>query len=411
MRDPNNSTPDHGPTEPVGNAPGPAGATTSKPPRLAVLDAQRGLIMIVMALDHASYFIAMRHYSEYWGFALPVYPGGLALFTRVISHLCAPGFFFLMGVGMHMFWSSRRARGWTEGRIRRHFLTRGSVLIVMEIFIIAPAFILGMWEQISAAGGPSDPIPGAGGDPFILLGVLAALGASMIMASFLLRLGAVATVALGVAILVGCHFIVPDASRVGEAMSLLERLFLVAGHDQFLINNYPFLPWFPVCLFGIAYGHWLKADANAALKGTLVAGLVGAVAFVLLRGAGGFGTHHPVVGDEWTAYLHVTKYPPSIAFLLLSLSVNALFMSMIYRAQRGLEGMGRMLLVFGRAPLFFYVVHLYLYGIVGFLHPGSTSLIAMYPVWILGLVALYPACKWYNGFKGSKSEDSLWRLF
>lgn len=367
--------------------------------------------MVVMALDHASFFIAMQHYSEYWGFALPVYPGDLALFTRVISHLCAPGFFFLMGVGMHMFWASRRARGWTENRIRRHFITRGSVLIVMDIFIIAPAFILGMWVQISAAEGPSDPIPGAGGDPLLLLGVLAALGASMIMASFLLRLGGVATVALGVVILVVCHVVVPDASRVGEAMSLFERLFLVAGHDQFLINNYPFLPWFPVCLFGVAYGHWIKTDAEAALNVTFVAGLVGIVAFVLLRGAGGFGTHHPVVGDEWTSYLHVTKYPPSIAFLLLSLSVNAILMSMIHRGQSRLAGIGHALLVFGRAPLFFYVLHLYLYGTMGFLYPGRTSLLGIYPFWILGLVALYPACKWYNGFKGAKSEESLWRLF
>lgn len=389
-----------------------ASATAAaRPQRLAVLDALRGFIMIFMALDHASMFIALQHYSEFWGIPLPVYPSALSLFNRVISHLCAPGFFFLMGVGMHLFWTSRSARGWTQGRIVKHFLTRGSVLIVVDIFVITPAWVIGTLEQLTSEDGPTGVTPGAGGDPLVVIGVLACLGASMLIASFVLRLGAAMTAGLGVALMLVCQVVVPDASLVLEPMSALERLFLVAGHDGFLIVLYPILPWLPVCLFGIAYGHLVKANPERALKGSLIAGIVGVAAFVAIRSAGGFGTHHPMASNDWMALLTVTKYPPSIAFILLSLSANALVMAAIYRGQALLEGAGKALLVFGRAPLFFYVVHLYMYSLAGFAYPGATSLYAMYPVWILGLVALYPACVWYSRFKGGKPEESLWRLF
>jgi uncharacterized membrane protein len=384
---------------------------TARPGRLAVLDAQRGFIMIFMALDHAAMFIALQHYSEHWGIPLPVYPDALALFTRVISHLCAPGFFFLMGVGMHLFWSSRMARGWEQGRIIRHFVKRGCVLIVIDLILVTPTWVIGTLDQIQTGEPPLAPVPGAGGSPLMVFGVLAALGAAMVMASFLLRLGAATTVALGVALTLACHVAVPDASLAGEPMSVIARLLLVAGHDGFLIVVYPILPWLPVCLFGIAYGHYVKRDSDRALKASLVAGVIGAIAFVAIRIGGGFGTHHPMAGDDWMALLTVTKYPPSVAFILLSLSANALIMAAIYRAQSRLEGVGKVLLVFGRAPLFFYIVHLYLYAFVGFGYPGASSVSFMYASWIVGLAALYPLCVWYNGFKGAKSEDSLWRLF
>ncbi len=381
------------------------------PQRLAVLDAQRGLIMIFMALDHASLFIAGQHFSEFWGVPLPDYGDAFSLFTRVISHLCAPGFFFLMGVGMHFFWSSRRARGMAEGAIVRHFAIRGSLLIVVDIFIITPTWIIGTLDKFLEGELPMDVVPGTGGEIMMVTGVLAALGAAMVLAAFFMRLGAWVTAGLGVAILLGCQAIVPDTSRAFEAMSYLERIFLVAGQDGFLLVNYPILPWFSVCLLGIAYGHLVKAEPERTLRWSFAGGVVGLLVFVLVRGAEGFGTHHAAPGDDWIAFLTVTKYPPSVAFLLLSLSANAIFMAWIYSARRHLEGLARPLLVFGRAPLFFYVLHLYLYAIAGLAYPGETSLAGMYPFWLVGLVALYPLCKRYDGFKRGKSADSLWRLF
>lgn len=386
-----------------------------QPQRLTALDAQRGLIMIFMALDHASLFIAGQHFAEYWGIPLPDYGDAFSLFTRVISHLCAPGFFFLMGVGMHLYWSSRRARGVEERTIIRHFAVRGTILIAVDIFIITPTWIIGTLEDFLAGKGPIDVVPGAGESIMMVTGVLAALGAAMLLTGFVLRLSGTLTAVLGIAILLICQLGVPEAARVFEPMTQFERIFLVAGHDGILLVNYPILPWLSVCLLGVAFGHLARADAERAMKLALPAGVVALVLFVLVRGAGGFGTHHPAPGDDWMALLTVTKYPPSLAFLLLSLGANALFLSLIHSLEntqgKFLEGVGRPLLVFGRAPLFFYVAHLYLYSIVGLLIPGATSLAAMYPVWLIGLVVLYPACKRYDGFKRGKAEDSIWRLF
>ena len=385
--------------------------TEAKPHRLSVLDAQRGLIMIFMALDHASLFLAAQHFSEFWGIPLPHYGDAVSLVTRVVSHLCAPGFFFLMGVGMHLYRASRHAQGRSEAHIIRHFAVRGLVLIAMDIFIITPTWIIGSLDEFLAGESTLGVVPGAGGDILMATGVLAALGGAMILAAFCLRLGPVATAVLGVATLLMCQAVVPEAARVHDPMSLLELMFLVAGHGGFIVITYPILPWFCVCLFGVAYGHAVRADPRRAMKLALPAGVLALVAFALVRAAGGFGVHHPLAGDGWMAFLTVTKYPPSIAFLLLSLGVNALLLASIFAAQRHLDGAGRALLVFGRAPLFFYVVHLYLYALVGLAYPGHTSLLGMYPIWVLGLVALYPLCKRYDVFKRGKAENSLWRLF
>ena len=93
--------------------------------RIIALDAHRGLIMVLMAIDHASYFIARVHSAEFWGVALPVYSSGYWFWTRWITHLCAPGFFFLMGIGMILFADARRKAGWEEGRITGFFIIRG----------------------------------------------------------------------------------------------------------------------------------------------------------------------------------------------------------------------------------------------------------------------------------------------
>ena len=83
--------------------------------RITALDANRGFIMVLMAIDHASYFIARVHSAEFWGVTLPLYPNAIWFWTRWITHLCAPGFFFLMGIGMILFAEARRQAGWEEG--------------------------------------------------------------------------------------------------------------------------------------------------------------------------------------------------------------------------------------------------------------------------------------------------------
>jgi uncharacterized membrane protein len=115
--------------------------------------------------------------------------------------------------------------------------------------------------------------------------------------------------------------------------------------------------------------------------------------------------------NDWMGLLNVTKYPPSIAFLLLSLGVNALLLGAMSRPPGfSLRALG-MLRVYGRSPLFFYVVHLYLFALIGLALPGHSSLATLYPIWAIGVGLLYPACLRYERFKRGRGEASIWRLF
>ncbi|MGD8864584.1 MAG: heparan-alpha-glucosaminide N-acetyltransferase domain-containing protein, partial [Anaerolineales bacterium] len=130
--------------------------------RIEPIDAFRGLIIILMALDHANYFIAQRHPSgEHWGGPFPSYDDPIAFLTRFVTHLSAPGFFFLMGMGMMLFAERRAGRGWPRQKIRRHLALRGLILIVLQFVIVNP-----IWKI--------SPIP----FPDWYQGVLVALGAT-----------------------------------------------------------------------------------------------------------------------------------------------------------------------------------------------------------------------------------------
>ncbi len=379
--------------------------------RLATLDVIRGVVIVLMAIDHASMFIANQHFGEFWGVPLPDYGDGFSLLTRVISHLCAPGFFLLMGAGMLLFAESRRARGWSEARITRHFLVRGSVLVALEFFVVNPAWILGSIEAIlDGTSAPLGAMPGGGGVPYVFTGVLAALGAAMLVTGTLLRFGAKPLGVLGLGLLLACQLLLPDASEAAHLHPVIARVLLVAGQTGIFMLNYPLLPWLGVCLLGVALGGALRVDAHGTLRRLLPIGIAAVGLFVLVRIAGGFGTHHPMPTADWMGLLSITKYPPSLAYLLLTLGVNALLLSLAARFDAADTRFGQLLQVYGRTPLFFYIAHLYAYALIGLAIPGYTTLLQMYGVWLVGLGILYPACVWYAGFKARKGDESIWRL-
>jgi hypothetical protein len=145
----------------------------------------RGLIMVLMAFDHASYFIAKTHSLEFWGTGMPRYDSTLPFFMRAVTHLCAPGFFLLMGVGMALFISARIGEGWNGSRVARFFLIRGFLLIALQLFLENPAWSLGSLGTAQGAftfrGGP---IPGGGNPSRFYLGVLYGWGAPWLFGGF-----------------------------------------------------------------------------------------------------------------------------------------------------------------------------------------------------------------------------------
>lgn len=363
-------------------------------PRFQSMDALRGLIMLLMALDHASYFIAQVHPSEFWSAPLPHYTSALAFLTRFLSHLCAPGFFFLTGAGMVLFAQSRRRMGWSETAIRKHYLVRGLLLVLLQVLVENRAWALGS--------------RGGGGSALVYLGVLYGLGASMATGAFMLRFPAGMLFALGMAALTATQWVVPGLVTAGESFSVTTRLLVVPGRTSPIVVLYPLVPWAGLTLLGMAYARWVTPRADA-VRITGIAGAICLLLFATLRFAGGFGNTHPVIAGGWIDFLNVTKYPPSLTFVLLTLGLDLLLLALFSRAGHAWL---RPLTVFGQTALFFYVAHLYLYAATGrLLAAGGTSLPGMVPFWIAGLVLLYPLCERYGRFKRAKAPDSLWRLF
>ena len=373
----------------------------SKASRLLPLDVLRGLIIAFMALDHANYFVAQKHSpGEYWGGRFPVYDDALAFLTRLITHPCAPGFFFLMGVGMLLFANSRRKRGWSEWAIIRHFLIRGGLLIALQLLVVNRA-----WELSPGGWGVE-----------VYVGVLFALGGTMILGSLLLRLKPSHLLIWTVALFLGTELLHPDPSLWGRiSISGIDRLSLVLirpGGDSNLWSNYPVLPWLELVTFGMVFGHWLVDDPRKAFERALKLGAAFILVFLGLRYLDGFGNIRPRGGNTWIGFLNVVKYPPSITFNLLTMGVNLLIMGLFAQAGGKLQQFFQPLVVFGRAPLFFYLTHLFLYAGLGlWLTPDGTSILTMYPYWLLGLLILYPLCLWYGRLKHRQPANSILRFF
>ena len=384
----------------------PAPAVAPRTPRLLPVDALRGLIMVFMALDHANHFVAQKHPAgEMWGGPFPTYGEPLAFLTRLVTHFSAPGFFFLMGAGMFLFATARRKQGWSEWAIVRFFLVRGAILIALKFVLVNRA-----WE-LSPGGWGID----------VYVGVLFALGGTMILGSLFLRLNVAYLLIVTAVLFVGTELLAPDPGRWGpmqlaNPLDVLKPLLLVPGSfpEIGLWSNYPVLPWLELVIFGIAFGHWLVEDKGRAWGRALVLGSGFLLAFMVLRTLDGLGNIRPRMGNTWIDFLNVVKYPPSMTFTLLTMGVNLILLSgFAWMAERWqpvpiLNGLA----VYGRAPLFFYTVHLFLYAGLGRLFtPRGSSIPAMIPFWLAGLAILYPLCLWFGRWKQRQPATSVARLF
>ena len=365
--------------------------------RLFAPDALRGLLMVLMALDHANLFIAQKHSSgEMWGGPFPVYDAALPFIIRLVTHLAAPGFFLLMGMGMALLANAREKQGQTWWQIFRHFWARGLLLIALQILIVNRA-----WELS----------PG-GWDVKIYVGVLCALGSTMIWGALFWKLQPRYLLVFALVLFVGTELLHPGPDLWGQiSQDPANVTVLRPGGTQTLWSYYPFLPWLELVIFGMALGKWLIADSEKAFSRMWKLGLAFLAAFVIIRVLDGFGNVRPRMGNTWIDFLNTVKYPPSMTFTLMTTGVNLILLWAFSQAKENAQRIFQPLTVFGRAPLFFYVLHLFLYvGIARLVTPHGTSIPAMLPFWLLGLIILFPLCLWYGQFKHRQPATSPLRF-
>lgn len=387
--------------------------------RLDSIDLLRGIVMVLMALDHVRAYVAPQFVDG--DFATPEMIPGIepAWFaTRWVTHVCAPVFVLLAGTSVFLF----RSRGRSRGEVARFLLTRGLWLIALELTVVH----FGWFAT----------------DPYrvILFQVIWAIGASMVAMSVLILLPTGVVGGIGLTI-VGLHGLLPASPEAQHALMFLSSSGSFPVGGRLVVVNYPVLPWLGVMACGYALGPVMLEDAPRRCRRLLALGTCLTVGFVVLRfadvygepaawrtmtdRAGGVGEDGGrSIVDAAIAFLNCTKYPPSLLFLLMTLGPALIALALFDRVRLD-RPVTRFFIVFGRVPLFYYVLHLFAIQVVVAMWalarfgwdatswgienppPPAYTQYGLWPVfgaWIVVVVALYPACGWFARLKQRRAE-------
>lgn len=367
--------------------------------------------MIVMALDHASAFIARQHSAEFWAGAMSAYSSAFPFITRWITHICAPGFFFLMGAGIYWSMARRLEGGASPGGIIRRTFWRGCAIFLTGQLLEGPAMFIQTLLKPPAASLSqiSAPPPTDGTEPYWGLVTLSGLGMVMMASSLLLRLRPWTWLVVSALCVLATNSLLPASGRPG---SWVEAVLLAPGMVEHLVVVYPVIPWLAGTAAGLYFAFWWRSNPELASRRVWIPGIVLLLGGLALRAAGGWGNIRLPRDSGWIEFLNNVKYPPSLVFWTVSLGLDLLLLALLVRLPESWKSARSPLIVFGQTPLFFYIAHFYLLAacaLLFFIEPASLE--GAYAAWVAVVAALYPVCVWYRRFKLSKPAESLWRLF
>jgi uncharacterized membrane protein len=377
--------------------------------RLRAVDVLRGLLMAVMALDHVGLMVGRFHSQEMWAGAWTRYDAALPFLTRFVTHLCAPGFFLLLGAGMALQAEARTRAGWVPSRITRSIVTRGLVLVLVATVLEVPAFLIATLTGPPLGNNPEFAIPG-GPERRWVLTVLYALAVSAIAGGLLARASTWTWRVLAIAAVGLTALTTPGPDRINVDFSFVRSVLLVSRWSHGVWTQYPWVPWFGIAALGVLLGRALAADETATYRRLPWLGAAALVAGAVLRAAGGFGNVRVPRDGSWIEFLNVLKYPPSLVFTLWTVGANLLLLSVLQRAAAWTTAAGRWLEMLGRAPLVFYIAHLWLFAVVGALwFRQGAGYGVVYAIWLGGLVPLSLLTAGVSRFIANRPPGSAWR--
>lgn len=202
----------------------------------------------------------------------------------------------------------------------------------------------------------------------------------------------------------------PGPEHFDTAYGFLRTVLLVSRWSHGVWSQYPLIPWFGIAALGVLLGRAFATDRARTFRVLPWVGLAALALAVALRVLGGFGNLRAPRDGSWIEFLNVIKYPPSLVFTLLMVGGNLVLLAAIERGQWWRQAAGRILQTFGRAPLAFYVAHLWLFALLGALaFRHGTGYAAVYAIWAAGLPPLYAVTAWYSRFTAAKPPESWWR--
>lgn len=380
--------------------------------RIESIDLLRGLVMIIMALDHVrDYF----HAGSFTNDPLDLNTTTVLLyFTRWITHYCAPLFMFLSG-------TSASLVGQRKGKtyLTRFLIARGLWLIFLELTVVCFAWFFNPTFTTQ------------------LLGVIWALGFSMIFLAGFIHLPKWLTISIGLLLIFGHNLLdgiqVNSSTAASFGWSVLHQFnFFELGAFN-VLAAYPLIPWIGVMALGYCLGDLYKKEAAAERRKRflLALGIISIVLFAALRYSNVYGDSAKWIEQRsgvytFLSFLNVTKYPPSLLYLLVTIGPGLIFLAL---TENVTGSIARRIKTIGRVPMFYYLTHLYLIHIsaviaavasgrswtdmVNFstwtteeskLQGYGFSLGVTYAVWAGLIAVLYFLCKWYDKYKSSHRE-------
>jgi uncharacterized membrane protein len=389
--------------------------TGSTQKRIDSIDVLRGIVMVIMAIDHVRDFV---HDQAYTGDPLNVLTTTPVLyFTRWITHLCAPTFVFLSGLSIYL--QSLRK---TKSELSSFLFKRGIWLIFVEFGLISLAITFNPLYNL------------------LLLQVIWAIGISMIILGFLIRLPFKMLLSIGLVIVLGHNLLdFPEAApgfKAGFWWDLLHHgsfaIYPIVG-DHFLAIMYPFVPWTGLMILGYCFGIFFTPKFTSAQRQKILwmIGLSLLGFFVVLRLINVYGDPHPWTMQKsgfqtFLSFMNVNKYPPSLAYISVMIGIALLALSFLENIQNKISSIFR---VFGRTAFFYYIIHFYMGHLVAmllFFYNGHSyddaikglqkipflfaiqgegvGLGLVYLIWMLLILSLYPLCKWYDTYKTTHKE-------
>lgn len=358
--------------------------------RIAAIDWLRGIVMILMALDHTSWF-----FNEHRVFAdsiLLYEPGTLfaadQFLTRWVTHICAPTFVFLAGTSIAISNFQRLQQGMDASFIDRELLLRGAFIALLDLTLFS-----------YASGKP-------------MLQVLYAIGISMMLMVYLQRLGIRWVLFLACLIIAGGESLLIAFWQPEIEIPLWLAFTFAPVFDENYTVLYPALPWLGIMMLGWCFGQWLifrQPSVYTSHYSLMTVGWFALIVFVVIRGLDGYGNLFMYLeGNTLTQWLHVSKYPPSLAYVLLELGLMAIILSLLLRLEASVRqiNLNSPVLVFGQTALFFYLAH---FGVLIVLRPlfDSGDLTQTYWITALVLIVLYPVCRFYRTLKWRHPQSLL----
>jgi len=383
--------------------------------RITSIDFLRGTIMIIMALDHVRDYLFFG--SFYFDPLDLTKTTGAIFFTRWITHFCAPIFLLLTGTSAYLVGQRK-----SKKELSAFLLKRGIWLVILEMVITN----LGWNFNLTF--------------PMFFFITLWALGISMIILAALIHLPLKWILAISIILIAG-HDMFDGFHVQGNTLPAFgwalvhDQRFFTWHHEQFLVG-YPLIPFIAIMPLGYCLGQLYNSsyDAEKRKKMLLTIGASAIALFILLRFSNVYGD--PV---KWStqkdgfftflSFININKYPPSLDYVLVTIGAACLFLAFTEKLQNGVV---RVVSVYGRVPMFYYLIHIYVIHTVALVASAFTqgqdwhiwllkkpvwfttdlkgygfSLPVAYLVWIAVVVALYPLCKRYDAYKQSH-KDKWW---